>query len=118
MRDSSVRGYLGLFRIGLINVLAYRASAWSFILSGAFYGFIQVSIILAFFHIRRYGKHRHGPTAGGHAHVACSHIIWRDAVCDTHQSAPENRFGARGSRPVQASGLILALVFIGYKRGP
>lgn len=49
MRKTALSGYFGLFRLGLINAFAYRASSWSFILGGAFYGFIQVSIILAFF---------------------------------------------------------------------
>ncbi|MCK5130230.1 MAG: hypothetical protein KAQ68_10275 [Clostridiales bacterium] len=49
MRKLAIFPYISLFKMKLINTLAYRASSWSMILGGAFYGVIQTSIMLAFF---------------------------------------------------------------------
>jgi ABC-2 type transport system permease protein len=49
MRKLEINLYFSLLRMKIVNTLAYRASAWSQILGVVFYGFIQTSIMLAFY---------------------------------------------------------------------
>lgn len=49
MRSLTITSYFSLLRMKFINTLVYRASAWSQVLGATFYGFIQTSIMIAFY---------------------------------------------------------------------